>query len=243
MDKFEALEEFGLENREAKLYVKLLELGGATASELAKHLNILRPTVYDVLNNMIKKGVVNYSISSGKKIFAAVEPKVLQQIIDSKKKLIDNFMPELNELARTSSTKPEVETYVGAKGLKTIYDDMLAEGKDVYHIMNYGEYSKLFQAFFIKNFIKKRVEKKIWFRAVVNHIADKELEKTDLANLREIRTLEDVEQSEATIFFYGDKCGFFTFGEIPVGVIIKNKLLANSFRVMFNILWKQAKET
>ena len=86
MDKYEALEEFGLENREAKVYVKLLELGEAGASELSKKVNILRPTVYDILDNMIKKGVVSYSISAGRKVFSAVDPLILEQIVEGKKK-------------------------------------------------------------------------------------------------------------------------------------------------------------
>ncbi len=243
MDKFEALEEFGLENREAKIYVKLLELGQATASEIVKTVNILRPTVYDILNNMIKKGVVTYSISAGKKVFSAVEPEVLQQIAESKKKLMSEFMPELKEISKVSKVKPVVETYVGARGLKTIYDDMLVEGKDIYHIMNYDEYSKLFQLFFIKNFIEKRVEKGVWFKAIVNYIKDPELEKSNSANLREIRTLEIIEKSKATIFFYGNKCGFLTFTETPIGIIIENEIITSSFKVLFDFMWEQAKET
>ncbi len=179
MDKYGALEEFGLENREAKVYVKLLELGGASASEIAKKVNILRPTVYDILDNMIKKGVVSYSLSAGRKIFSAVDPQILQQIVDEKKRIISHFIPELNEISKGSVVKPFVETYLGPKGVKTIYDDMLKEGKDVYHLFNYKEYSKTFQLFFIQNFIKRRVERGIHFKGIVSHIEDKEVAKSD----------------------------------------------------------------
>jgi len=153
------------------------------------------------------------------------------------------FIPELESIQKTSITRPEVEIYIGTAGLKTIYDGMLAEGKDIYHIMNYDEYSKLFQLFFIKNFIKKRVDKGIWFRAIVNHIKDVDIEKSDPTTLREIRNLQELENSKATIFFYGDKCGFFTFEETPMGVIIKNKMLAQSFKVVFEMMWKNGKKT
>lgn len=243
MDKYEALEEFGLENREAKIYVKLLEIGGGGASEIAKKVNILRPTVYDILDNMIKKGVVSYSISAGRKVFSAVDPQILQQIVDEKKRIISQFVPELNEISKGSLVKPFVETYLGPKGVKTIYDDMLKEGKDVYHIFNYREYSKTFKLFFIQNFIKRRVERGINFRGIVSHIEDPEIAKSDKKSLRELRTLDSLSEFEATLFIYGDKCGFMTYTETPMGILIKNKIIASSFMILFNYLWKQAKST
>lgn len=243
MDKYEALEEFGLENREAKVYVKLLELGEAGASELSKKVNILRPTVYDILDNMIKKGVVSYSISAGRKVFSAVDPLILEQIVEGKKKLISQFLPELREIAKSSTVKPFVETYIGSKGVKTIYDDMLKEGKEVYHLFNYREYSKTFKLFFIQNFIKRRVEKGIRFKGIVSHIEDPEVAKSNAEQLRELRTLDSLSDFEATLFIYGDKCGFMTYTETPMGVLIENKIIASSLRVLFECLWKQARAT
>jgi HTH-type transcriptional regulator, sugar sensing transcriptional regulator len=240
MDKFEALETFGLNQKEAKIYVKLLELGEASASEIAKKVDILRPTVYDILDNMIKKGIVTYSIESGRKVFAAVNPGVLKEILISRKELIEQFLPELESISKISKVKPLVETYVGSKGIKSIFDDILNDEEDLYHIFNYEEYTKLFQQFFIKNFIKKRVEKKIRFHAIVNHIDDPELAKSDTTNLREIRTLQTLEKFKATMFFYGDKCGFLSFAETPVGVVIENSIMTSSMKVLFDFMWKQA---
>ncbi|RLE38999.1 hypothetical protein DRJ17_02285 [Candidatus Woesearchaeota archaeon] len=242
MDKFGALEEFGLEPREAKIYVKLLELGQATASQLAKSLEILRPTVYDILDKMIQKGIVSYSISSGRKVFAAVEPGVLEQLLENKKRILEEFIPELKSISKISKFKPLVETYIGVKGLKTIYDDMLTVKEDIYHIFNYEEYVKLFHLFFIKNFIKKRIEKGIWFRAIVNKIKEKELERSDPKLLREIRTLQMLEDFKMAIVIYGKKSGFFTFTETPMGIVIENELITHSFKVLFNYLWQRGKE-
>jgi HTH-type transcriptional regulator, sugar sensing transcriptional regulator len=241
MDKFEALEAFGLKQREAKIYVKLLELGEASASEIAKKVDILRPTVYDILDNLIKKGIVTYSIESGRKVFAAVNPGVLKEILISRKELIEEFLPELESISKISKVKPLVETYVGSKGIKSIFDDILNDGDDLYHIFNYDEYTKLFQQFFIKNFIKKRVEKGIWFRAIVNSIDDVELAESDRMNLREIRKLKTLEKFKATMFFYGDKCGFLSFAETPVGIVIENHIMASSMKVLFNYLWAQSR--
>ncbi len=237
MDVYSALEEFGLNNREAKVYVKLLELGSTTASQLAKYVNILRPTMYEVLNEMIKKGVVSYSFSGRKKIFQALNPKVLTQILEDKKRMLQDFVPELVNISKANTSEQKVTTFFGEKGLKAIYDDMLVTNKDIFHIFNYQEYSKLFKLYWIQNFIQKRVEKKIWFRAVVNKITDPELKKSSKKQLREIKSLNFLKDFKMSMFIYGDKCGFFTFNEQPVGILIENPLISSSLKVLFNNLY------
>ncbi len=242
MDVYSALMEFGLENRETKVYTALLELGPTTASQLAKKVSILRPTMYEVLNRMMQKGVISSSISGGKKIFEAIKPKILLQILDDKKKILQDFIPELEELVKVGHTEQKVSTFFGEKGLKTIYDDMLVEGKTIYHILNYVEHSKVFKLYWTQNFIKKRLEKGIQFKAIVSKIIDKELEKTDKARLREIRKLKKVEEFKASLFIYGNKCGFFTTKDSLIGVLIESPTITASLKIMFNILWKIAKD-
>ena len=71
---------------------------------------------------------------------------------------------------------------------------------------------------------------------------DPELAKSDTKNLREIRTLQTLEKFKATMFFYGNKCGFLSFAETPVGVIIENSIMTSSMKVLFDYMWNQAKQ-
>ncbi len=238
MDKFAALEELGLDARESKVYVKLIELGQATVSGLAKTINIERPTLYNILDDMIKKGIVTYSISSGKKVFSGIKPNLLLQIIESKKKILKEFIPELNTLSKLSASKPLVETYIGMMGIKTIYDDFITEGKDIYCIMNAKDYRESLNSFFIQNFIKKRIEKRIKFTSIVDKILDPTLEKDNKKNLREIKVTPSL-KIPTVIVIYGKKCGFMNLTETPVGIIIENQMIASSMRMMFDYLWRE----
>jgi sugar-specific transcriptional regulator TrmB len=240
MDKYLALEELGLDAREAKVYVKLIELGQTSASALAKTINIERPTVYNILDNMIKKGIVTYSISAGKKLFSGVKPDILLQILESKKKIIQEFIPELNTLSKISASKPFVETYVGIRGIKTIYDDFIIEGKDINCIMNAEDYRYWLDSFFIKNFIQKRKEKHILFKCIVNRIIDPILEEGNKDNLRVVKVIKNL-SINSTIVIYGKKCGFLNLTETPVGIIIENEMIASSMRMMFEHIWKGGK--
>ena len=67
----------GLSIREVKTYTTLRTQGELMASELAKKTGLIRTNVYDVLNSLIKKGIVAYVIRNGKKYFRAAEPEKL----------------------------------------------------------------------------------------------------------------------------------------------------------------------
>ncbi|MBS3097523.1 hypothetical protein J4209_01865 [Candidatus Woesearchaeota archaeon] len=75
--KEEALRKFGLSDREIKVYLALLELGEALASKIAEKTNTPRTLSYDILENLLKKGLVSYVIKSNKKYFSAFDPNNL----------------------------------------------------------------------------------------------------------------------------------------------------------------------
>ena len=111
MNAEEALENFGLTNRETKVYLALLETGAVTAHEIAIKTKILRQSVYDILSSLIEKGLVSYFIKSGKKYFEAANPSKFKSILKEKKEVIDKVLPRLESLKEFTKLKPKVEFY------------------------------------------------------------------------------------------------------------------------------------
>ena len=56
----------GLTGNESKIYMILLEMGEAIASDLAKKTDISRPHVYDSINRLMEKGLCSYVIKNNK---------------------------------------------------------------------------------------------------------------------------------------------------------------------------------
>jgi len=54
------LESLGLTTTESKIYTALLRAGESTAVQLSKEIEIHRRTIYDNLNILLKKGLVNF---------------------------------------------------------------------------------------------------------------------------------------------------------------------------------------
>ena len=119
--------EFGLSDKEVRIYLALLELELATVFELAKHTGINRSSAYVVLESLKKKGLVG--ISDDKKIrrYIAVSPDVLAQMAQASWKkqeaIKDNLLsilPDLKALHKETKRRPVVKIYEGKEGIVNV---------------------------------------------------------------------------------------------------------------------------
>lgn len=107
------LQQLGLSDKEAKTYLASLELGSATAQEIAKKTNLKRPTVYFVINRLIQLGLMS-SFEKGKKTyFTAESPERLIALAARQRRKVvaleeelQNILPQLNNLFQLSGEKP-----------------------------------------------------------------------------------------------------------------------------------------
>src|SRR5437879_6580616 len=78
------LVEFGLSEKEAKVYLALLELELASVSEIAKTAAINRSSTYVVLESLKKKGLVSTSEDKKVQKYIAISPDML--LVEAKEK-------------------------------------------------------------------------------------------------------------------------------------------------------------
>src|SRR6266704_6281505 len=94
-----------LSDMEAKLYLKLLEIGPVNVSDLAKAVGIKRTSTYIYLEPLFTKGLVTKIVNKSKKQVAPADPEQLETLIDqrlaSTKALKKQFPDLLQEIKRT----------------------------------------------------------------------------------------------------------------------------------------------
>ena len=76
MDLLNKLQNNGLTKREAHIYLALLQKQEFAASELASIIPVGRTKVYEIIPNLISKGLCTEVQKDNKKIFRAVEPAI-----------------------------------------------------------------------------------------------------------------------------------------------------------------------
>ncbi len=74
------LKKLGLSEKEARLYLVALETGPTTIAKLAQKSGVKRGTIYEFLDEMIEKGLLEITITGKRKLYSGVEPKKLQKV-------------------------------------------------------------------------------------------------------------------------------------------------------------------
>ena len=128
----ETLKVLGLNDDEIKIYFELLESGQSTAGELAKRLSIVRPTVYNYLQKLTDKGVVERSLKYGVRSFTAQSPDKLDRLFEAKQREIEQSrqefktqLPLLMGKFGKRKTAPKIKIYEGAREIENVFDDIL----------------------------------------------------------------------------------------------------------------------
>lgn len=121
----------GLSEKEAKVYLAALELGGRTAQEIARKAGVNRATTYVLLLQMIKKGLAT-SFTKGKKTYFAAEPpeqidhllrKQEERIFEQRRDL-EKMIPELRALYNRAEAKPKVRFFEGYEGIRAMVEEV-----------------------------------------------------------------------------------------------------------------------
>jgi HTH-type transcriptional regulator, sugar sensing transcriptional regulator len=241
------LEQFGLTKNESAIYTYLLKKGSTTTGAIIKNTGIANSRIYNSLNSLLTKGLVSYTIQKEGKHFQAVDPKKLMEIEDERKQKLVALIPQLQNLKNLEQTDTTSAIYEGFEGFKTafkkIIDDCPKDG--VIHILGFSEqqFGNKSLRTFITNMNLKSAEKKQRLRILMDQSVkatsgkDRQKEK-----YTEIRYMPKGYISPAAIDIFGDYVYIFLWEEKPFVFMIKNKTIAESFRIYFQFLWNMGKE-
>ena len=236
-----ALEQLGLTKNQSTVYISLLKLGSTSAQNIIKESGLHRSRVYDSLERLEDLGLISFVVKDFKKYFQAANPEKLLEYVDEKKELVNQILPELKKLEGTKKEAINASIYKGKEGIKTIHSEMLKEGKDVYVL---GAKGKIFTElpYFIPNFERERIKKKIKFILLYDKQEGKNLEENIVKrHFYEGRVLPKGFESNAVVNVFGNKVAIVLWKEYPSAFLIENKEVADSFRKWFNLIYRSLK--
>ncbi len=242
------LEDLGLSQNEVKAYLAALELGAATAQQIAAKAAVVRPTAYVAIGGLVKRGLMSSHTRGKKQFFQAERPTQLIRLIEEEKKKLaaresglKSLLPGLEALISMAGEKPEVKYYEGLEGLEAIRA-LIYETKTSYvDVIACSE----------------RVRESVPEETRIVH--DYRLKKRNTPG-RQINIIDNpkahskpaIEQDSWKIkHIYCP--GFNSYGEIAifsnfialvihspklVGIVIKSADLASTIRMLFDIAWR-----
>lgn len=241
------LKKLNLSEKEVKIYLALLEHGATSVRKLAELTKLNRGTVYDALKGLQNIGLVSFYHADTKQRFVAESPEQLVKVISHRendlkeiKNALKELVPELKSLQDKKGDKPVTKFYESKAGIRFILGDVLESmrKKDDKEYFVYSAASvrdDVYQAY--PDFNKKRIKNKIEVKTISLSKGGKTY------GLDERKWLETVQESPTYILIYAGKCAFISRDSAnnPVGIIIENKMIYETERMIFMKLWEAIK--
>jgi len=231
------LTNIGLTDKEARVYLSLVELGPSLVSSVASKAKINRVTAYDILEKLKAKGLLSSFTKQHIKYFTATDPEVVASNFEQRSKSLTAAVPSLKRL-RGETAHPRIQYFEGLDGIKAIYEDTLNSKTEILNFSNSEEIRKIWPTY-DTDYVTKRAKRHIFLKGIIQaDEAGKKVKSEDALYHREMRMIsKDKYNFTNEINIYDDKVAIISFSDELIGMIIESKEIANTQRSIFQMSW------
>lgn len=234
----EELIDYGLSDKEANVYLVCLKTGQATANRIAEMAGLARSTTYDILDRLKALGLITTTIIDNKINFIANDPDVLLTSLNEKKNTVEKVLPSLKNIYKKAGERPSAEVFQGKIAIIKIFDEILDNAKELKVIGSQGNALEKI-GYHPEKFRLKRLENKIKIKQILEISPESKKIKND--KYTEVRFLSSLNESKEGMFIFDDYTYHIMFQYEISAIKIKSKEHAEAMEIMFDELWKKAK--
>lgn len=231
------LQNLGVSEDEARVYVALLRLGGTRASSIAKDVGMKRTTIYPILQSLARAGLVNVYFRTSQRFYYAQRPVTVAAQFHKKIEAFENIIPSLLALEKKQVQMIGLRFIETKEELQNFYRSILAEYKNKNYriISSAAGWQGVDPEFFIQ-YRKDRGRANIRTQLLLT--ADSAaINPTDPALLREYKYLPAEYSFDSTIDIFDDKILIVSPELSSLAVVIAIPAMVGVFRSVFDILW------
>ncbi len=124
------LQEIGLSEKEAQVYLALLQVDFGSIQDIATKTKINRTTVYPVLETLGKKGLVSESQEGKKTLYQAASPERIETLVERQRVVLEenasrlkDIIPQIKSLQREQGERPIIKYFEGRGGAISAYEE------------------------------------------------------------------------------------------------------------------------
>ncbi len=235
----QTLQNLGIEEKQANVYLACLELGTATIQEVSDKSGIKRTSIYNFLDEMKQNGLVAEIRQDGKTFLIAEDPNALIQKTKKQFELAQSALPDLMSIYNLPGNKPKVRFYTGIEGIKKVYMDViLKSGEKIY---GFSDYEKMFEVItdesWLWSFPESRKKKNMTFYSIAKDgVRGRDVKSKDTLQLRETKLVSGVE-FDTEINIFGNKVAMMSFRRPYAAVVIEDRAIATTMKSTWQLLW------
>lgn len=237
----------GLTEKEAQIYLVLLQVGQDSVFNIAKKSELKRPTVYLILDSLLQKGLASILKTPKAILYSATSPKKLEYQVEEQKNNLEKILPTLETIYNLEPNKPKIQIFQGANGLKTIITEIIETLKPNQEIICYGNIDYLYHPGSVYKeiadlWISKSTNKLYKIREIINTSEHSKIYSTNISKMKnqnhQIRFAPNNLNFECDNVIYGNKLAIFSTQKDLFVVVIESEPIVNSYRQVFEALWQ-----
>jgi sugar-specific transcriptional regulator TrmB len=242
------LEALGLSEKEARIYLAALEIGRATADQLAKHSKIVRPTAYVQIKQLMAMGLMSTYEEGKKTYFAPESPATLGRLLDRQKEslrtsesLLSSILPMLTQEFEGAGERPVVRFFPGKEGIASVREEILTtKQKKTFIIFSPENLSQMYGEKYLNEYSDRRKALGIHSRGIYTY--KEKINSGVLDDLTERRTFpSNILPLTVDIYIYDDKVAILSLEGSLFGLVVQSEQISLSMKCIFDFLWNQAK--
>lgn len=240
------LNELGLSDGQIAVYSALLDLGISSLNSIHEKTGIERRNIYDILNKLIEKGLVSYTIESKVRKYQCTHPSKIREEIDTKVKeltLLRSEIPNIIDAFNKSKPLIRAEVYRGNEAIKALLNEML-EYKFSYWIGGNAGVEKTSLNIWFSHWMKRRAESKHMMYDLVDHgMHLKGLPSNNTSKHKKLyyqywQLPKDL-SSPMVIAIFGNKVAQILWSDQPFAFVLESEEIKISFEKYFHHFWKK----
>lgn len=240
----ELIKKLGANEREAETFLKLLELGAEPASVIARFMHVPRSTMYLILEQLGKLGLVTEFERMGMKYFKCISVESIAAVLTLRedeikrtREILGEKLTDLRALENKLSVTPKVKFFEGEEAVMAMYESVLNE-KGFYAFFNPGVENRVMKIYLEK--VEKAIKaNKIKVKEfVVDCKEGREYFARAFSVNHKIKILPKNAKFDSDTVICDDRICMVSYGQKDVSaVVIWNDALVATQKVMFEELW------
>ena len=239
----QVLKDIGLSEKAADIYKSLLPGASLSVQEIAQLSNIRRTTVYDILEQLLRVGLVGEIERNHKRLFFAHSPDALrnmllteEHVLEARRGRLEEVLPFLQNIHNREIGHPRLFLYEGIEGLLKIRQVFLETEGDVMQVVPLSVVARF--ELILKDRLKhvKQMTSTGGYKGIA--IVDEGIDEIPTVPGGEVRTVsKKILPTEAEITIRGDRIFLFSYTQGIVGVMLESPELAEAMRGLFLLAW------
>jgi sugar-specific transcriptional regulator TrmB len=237
------LQEFGLSEKEALVYLALLSRRDVGSSKLIYATKLHKQFVYNALSRLEELGLAKHVIQNGRKKFSSNTPLRILSILEEKKLSAQSLTRQLQERFICSHDQ-DLEVFQGQSAFIAHQMDMIErspQGGTINVISSETEHYKdiLEEEALFDEYERLRIKKNISIRYIGSEAQREVLQQREKKQeLWTYRILPGQSTGLVNTDVWTDNVTFNIFGNPLLSISITGKEIADGYREFFETLWK-----